>query len=76
MLFGYAMQTIPRQVWLDKSGKQLIQWPIEEVEKLRKNQVSISGKKLPSKSVLEVAGITASQVSQKIPHTLTYYFFP
>ncbi|KAJ1270894.1 hypothetical protein BS78_06G085700 [Paspalum vaginatum] len=33
---GWAgIQAIPRTVWLDPSGKQLLQWPIEEVEALR-----------------------------------------
>ncbi|XP_019443111.1 PREDICTED: beta-fructofuranosidase, insoluble isoenzyme CWINV3-like isoform X1 [Lupinus angustifolius] len=60
---GWAgLQTIPRQVWLDKSGKQLIQWPIEEVEKLHDKQITITGEKLVSGSTLEVSGITASQV--------------
>ncbi|XP_057427055.1 beta-fructofuranosidase, insoluble isoenzyme CWINV3-like isoform X2 [Lotus japonicus] len=59
---GWAgLQSIPRQIWLDKSGKQLVQWPIEEVEKLRGTQISIKGEKLLSGSTLEVSGITASQ---------------
>lgn len=61
------MQAIPRQVWLDnKSGKQLIQWPIEEVEKLRGKKTSINGEKLVSGSILEVSSITASQVSKEV----------
>ncbi|KAE9586237.1 putative glycosidase [Lupinus albus] len=60
---GWAgLQSIPRQVWLDKSGKRLIQWPIEEVEKLRDKQITITGEKLTTGSTLEVSGITASQV--------------
>lgn len=58
------MQSIPRQVWLDnKSGNRLIQWPIEEVEKLRGKKVSMNGEKLVSGAILEVSGVTASQVS-------------
>ncbi|KAE9599813.1 putative glycosidase [Lupinus albus] len=64
---GWAgLQSIPRQVWLDKSGKQLMQWPIEEVEKLRDKQVSILGKKLIGGSTLQVSGITASQVDVEV----------
>ncbi|KAK4274570.1 hypothetical protein QN277_017770 [Acacia crassicarpa] len=64
---GWAgLQAIPRQVWLDKSGKRLVQWPVEEVEKLRKNPVSINGEKLISKSLLEVTGITASQADVEV----------
>ncbi|KAI9118663.1 hypothetical protein K1719_010995 [Acacia pycnantha] len=64
---GWAgLQAIPRQVWLDKSGKRLVQWPVEEVEKLRKNPVSINGEKLMSKSLLEVSEITASQADVEV----------
>lgn len=41
-----------------------MQWPIEEVEKLREKQISIKGEKLVGGSILEVSGITASQVSK------------
>lgn len=57
-----GLQSIPRRVWLDKSGKQLLQWPVEEIETLRDNQVSIHGKKLLSGAVFELSGITAAQV--------------
>ncbi|CAN1813633.1 Beta-fructofuranosidase, insoluble isoenzyme 1 [Linum perenne] len=33
---GWAgIQAIPRKVWLDPNGKQLLQWPVEELERLR-----------------------------------------
>ncbi|KAJ1442815.1 Glycosyl hydrolase family 32, N-terminal [Sesbania bispinosa] len=64
---GWAgLQSIPRQVWLDKSGKQLVQWPIGEVEKLRDKQISIKGEKLIGGSTLEVSGITASQADVEV----------
>ncbi|XP_058728686.1 beta-fructofuranosidase, insoluble isoenzyme CWINV1-like isoform X1 [Vicia villosa] len=64
---GWAgLQAIPRKFWLDKSGKRLIQWPIEEVENLRDKQISIAGKKLEGGSTLEVLGITASQVDVEV----------
>lgn len=56
------MQTIPRRIWLDKSGKQLIQWPIANIEKLRYNPVKLNGKVIKEGSLLEVSGITAAQV--------------
>ncbi|KAJ0030171.1 hypothetical protein Pint_12973 [Pistacia integerrima] len=61
-----GVQSIPRRIWLDKSGKQLVQWPVEEIETLRGKQVSIHDKKLESGSVLEVLGITASQIDHSI----------
>ncbi|KAG4380445.1 hypothetical protein GLYMA_16G175800v4 [Glycine max] len=64
---GWAgLQSIPRQVWLHKSGKWLMQWPIEEVEKLHDKQVSIMGEKLVSESTIEVSGIPASQVDVEV----------
>ncbi|KAK2398878.1 Glycosyl hydrolase family 32 protein [Trifolium repens] len=64
---GWAgLQTIPRKIWLDKSGKQLIQWPIEELENLRDEQISITGEKLLSGSTVEVKGITASQADVEV----------
>ncbi|XP_027333666.1 beta-fructofuranosidase, insoluble isoenzyme CWINV1-like [Abrus precatorius] len=64
---GWAgLQCIPRQVWLDKSGKRLIQWPIEEVEKLRDKQITIIGEKIIGGSTLEVTGITASQADVEV----------
>ncbi|KOM48860.1 hypothetical protein LR48_Vigan07g256400 [Vigna angularis] len=64
---GWAgLQSIPRQVWLHTNGKMLMQWPIEEVEKLRENQISIKGEKLVGGSSLEVSGITASQADVEV----------
>nr|ASW25863.1 beta-fructofuranosidase, insoluble isoenzyme CWINV1 [Litchi chinensis] len=61
-----GVQSIPRQIWLDESGKQLVQWPVEEVEMLRGKQASINNKKLESGSVFEVSGIIASQVDVEV----------
>nr|KYP72219.1 Beta-fructofuranosidase, insoluble isoenzyme CWINV3 [Cajanus cajan] len=64
---GWAgLQCIPRQVWLDESGKRLMHWPIEEVEKLRDKQISIMGEKLVGGTILEVSGITASQADVEV----------
>ena len=57
------LQSIPRVVWLSSSGKQLVQWPIQEIESLRKNKVEIQHKELKSGSMFEVVGITAAQVT-------------
>ncbi|KAK7383332.1 hypothetical protein VNO78_29009 [Psophocarpus tetragonolobus] len=64
---GWAgLQSIPREVWLDKSGKRLVQWPIEEVEKLRDKHISVAGEKLVHGSNLEVLDITASQADVEV----------
>ncbi|KAL6514342.1 Invertase [Orobanche hederae] len=60
---GWAgIQLIPRKVWLDRKGKQLIQWPIEEVETLRGKKVELRNKKkLVKGEKVEIKGITAAQ---------------
>ncbi|KDP40759.1 hypothetical protein JCGZ_24758 [Jatropha curcas] len=64
---GWAgIQAIPRVIWLGKSGKQLIQWPIEEIEKLRTNPINLPRKVLKKGSVLQVAGVTAAQADVEI----------
>ncbi|KAJ0076066.1 hypothetical protein Patl1_33496 [Pistacia atlantica] len=61
-----GLQAIPRSLWLDKSGKQLVQWPIAEVERQRGHQVDWPSKLLEEGSVLEVTGITAAQADVEI----------
>ncbi|KAL5755711.1 hypothetical protein ACOSQ2_020457 [Xanthoceras sorbifolium] len=64
---GWAgVQAIPRNVWLDKSRKQLLQWPIKEIEKLRGNQVKWPSKILEGGSKLEVTGVTAGQADIEV----------
>ncbi|MFS7903656.1 putative beta-fructofuranosidase [Helianthus anomalus] len=53
---------IPRTVWLDPSGKQLLQWPIAELETLRHKNVQLSDKELKKGDIVEVAGINVAQV--------------
>ncbi|KAF5797856.1 putative glycosidase [Helianthus annuus] len=68
---GWAgIQSIPRQVYLSDAGRQLVQWPIEETEKLREKHVTYSNKKLKGKSLFEVTGITASQVDIQLSFNL------
>ncbi|KAL0562261.1 hypothetical protein IC582_002713 [Cucumis melo] len=61
-----GIQAIPRTVWLDASGKQLIQWPIEEIQKLRKNKVTLTNKVLKKGSTIEVKGVTPSQADVEV----------
>ncbi|EYU35516.1 hypothetical protein MIMGU_mgv1a025972mg [Erythranthe guttata] len=59
---GWAgVQLIPRTIVLDPNGKQLLQWPIEEVETLRGNKVELSNKILNKGESVEIKGITAAQ---------------
>ena len=56
------LQAIPRTVWLDPNRKQLLQWPVEELNGLRGKQVKLSHQKLYKEQHVEVKGITAAQV--------------
>lgn len=57
-------------VWLDKNERQLVQWPVEEVESLRDRKVKLSDKVLRKGEPLEITGITAAQVS--VPPIVLY----
>ncbi|KAJ9179338.1 hypothetical protein P3X46_011141 [Hevea brasiliensis] len=71
---GWAgIQAIPRAVWLDKSGKQLVQWPIEEIEMLRTNPVHLPSQDLKGGSVLEVPSVTAAQADVEITFKLSNF---
>lgn len=64
---GWAgIQLIPRTLWLDPSGKQLLQWPIEELESLRGKKVELNKVKLNSGHSEEVKGITAAQADVEV----------
>ncbi|KAK6289300.1 hypothetical protein POUND7_000841 [Theobroma cacao] len=63
--------SIPRSILLSKTGKQLIQWPIKEIETLRAENVSIQEKLLKGGSVIEVLGVTASQADVEVSFDLT-----
>nr|XP_043627331.1 beta-fructofuranosidase, insoluble isoenzyme CWINV1-like [Erigeron canadensis] len=68
---GWAgLQSFPRAIWIDRNGRQLIQWPVEEIEKLRENEVKLQNKKLKSGSVHEIQGITAAQADVTISFKL------
>uniref|UniRef100_A0A803MXT4 Reverse transcriptase zinc-binding domain-containing protein n=1 Tax=Chenopodium quinoa TaxID=63459 RepID=A0A803MXT4_CHEQI len=72
-LKGWAgIQAIPRSIWLDPKGKQLVQWPVEEVERLRANKVELNNRPLKSGNRFEIKGITTVQadveVTFKIPN--------
>ncbi|KAJ4949973.1 hypothetical protein NE237_026805 [Protea cynaroides] len=68
-----GVQAIPRNIWLDKAGKQLkqlVQWPVAEIENLRKTPVELQNTQLNGGSVLEVTGVTASQVDVEVSFNL------
>ncbi len=56
------LQTIPRAVWLHKSGKQLVQWPVKEVENLRMNPVNWPTKVIKGGELIPITGVNSAQV--------------
>jgi len=61
------LQGIPRTIALDsKTGVNLIQWPIEEIESLRGHKLSQTDVKLDAGAVVKVKGAAGNQVSKKI----------
>ncbi|CAL0310528.1 unnamed protein product [Lupinus luteus] len=60
---GWAgIQAIPRTIWLDPSRRQLIQWPVEELNSLRGEKVKMNNQKLNKGDYVQVKGVNAAQV--------------
>ena len=68
-------QAIPRTVWLDPSGKQLLQWPVEELEALRGKSVTFKDRVIRPGQHVEVTGIQAAQVSRVLINTCNPLIF-
>ncbi|XP_043704813.1 beta-fructofuranosidase, insoluble isoenzyme CWINV1-like [Telopea speciosissima] len=66
-----GIQAIPRNIWLDKTGKQLVQWPIEEIEMLHEKPIDWHSTELKAGSLLEVSGVTASQADVDVSFNLS-----
>ncbi|XP_077235713.1 beta-fructofuranosidase, insoluble isoenzyme 1-like [Tasmannia lanceolata] len=68
---GWAgVQAIPRAVWLDSNGKQLVQWPIAEVKTLRRKQVDLHHKSLKKGDLVHIKGIIAPQADVEVEFDL------
>ncbi|KAK7349253.1 hypothetical protein VNO77_06474 [Canavalia gladiata] len=61
-----GIHAIPRAIWLHKSGKQLVQWPVMEIEKLRVKPVKWPTKVLKGGQMLQVKGVTAAQADVEV----------
>ncbi|KAK1438292.1 hypothetical protein QVD17_04099 [Tagetes erecta] len=66
-----GLHSFPRSIWLDQNQKQLVQWPIEEIEMLHENEVGFQNTNLEDASLLEIEGITAWQADVMISFKLT-----
>ncbi|CAA6660648.1 unnamed protein product [Spirodela intermedia] len=72
---GWAgVQTIPRSVWLDDGGEQLVQWPVEELETLRGKEVRAHNVVLRKGRYFEINGIRTSQVTLSLSLSLITVF--
>ncbi|CAN6234937.1 unnamed protein product [Urochloa humidicola] len=69
---GWAgIQAIPRKVWLDFGGKQVLQWPVEEVEALRHQPpVTLKGTVIKPGQHVEVSGIETAQADVEVSFAL------
>ncbi|ONK77595.1 uncharacterized protein A4U43_C02F8310 [Asparagus officinalis] len=64
---GWAgIQTVPRVLSVDTDGKRLIQWPIEEIESLRREQIHLQDIELKTGSQVEVRGLKVSQADVEV----------
>ncbi|CAM0902274.1 unnamed protein product [Alopecurus aequalis] len=64
---GWAgVQTVPRKIWLDSAGKQMLQWPIQEIETLRKKQVRLLGAEVNAGGVNEIIGVSSVQADVEV----------
>ncbi|KAJ1693236.1 hypothetical protein LUZ63_009934 [Rhynchospora breviuscula] len=71
VLRGWSgIQTFPRALWLDNNGKQLLQWPIEEIESLRKQKIQLHDYELQSGTRYEFTGILGTQADVEIEFEL------
>jgi len=61
-----CVQSFPRALWLDTDGKQLVQWPVEEIETLRRKQVTLLGAVVGSGGLHEIAGIETLQADVEV----------
>ncbi|XP_074288896.1 fructan 6-exohydrolase-like isoform X3 [Silene latifolia] len=68
-----GVQAIPRTIVLDKSGKQLVLWPIKEMETLRENQVHFPPQLLGSESKVKVPQVLATQADVEVSFKVTEY---
>lgn len=61
-----GIQTFPRALWLDADGRQLVQWPVEEIETLRKGRAALAGAVVGAGGLREIAGVDALQADVEV----------
>ncbi|KAJ0547530.1 putative beta-fructofuranosidase [Helianthus annuus] len=69
---GWAgIQLIPRKVWLDPRGQMLLQWPISELETLRRKKVELNNVIVKKGNIVEVKGLIAVQADVDVTFTFS-----
>jgi beta-fructofuranosidase len=56
-----GLQSFPRALWLDAGGRQLVQWPVEEIETLRRRRADAVGAEVEAGGLREIGGVESSQ---------------
>ncbi|CAO2044119.1 unnamed protein product [Urochloa humidicola] len=66
-----GLQSFPRALWLDAGGKQLVQWPVEEIETLRRKRAAMAGFELEASGLREVEGVESLQADVDVVFEIT-----
>lgn len=65
-----GIQTFPRVVSLDDNGRQLLQWPIKELESFRRKQGNLHDIELETGGLVEVEGLKVSEADVEVEFEL------
>ncbi|KAL8139804.1 hypothetical protein V2J09_005825 [Rumex salicifolius] len=66
-----GIQTFPRSIILDVSQKQLVQWPVKEIEMLRETKVELPSKVIKGGSMIQVFEVTAAQADVEVSFNIS-----
>ncbi|CAO1943685.1 unnamed protein product [Urochloa humidicola] len=66
-----GLQSFPRALWLDDGGRQLVQWPVEEIETLRRRRAAMVGAEVEAGGMREVEGVESSQADVEVVFEVT-----
>ncbi|XP_020573357.1 beta-fructofuranosidase, insoluble isoenzyme 4-like [Phalaenopsis equestris] len=68
---GWAgVLTVPRAIWLHKNGKQLMQWPVRELESLRREKIELKDVEVSKGGLIEIKGVKTSQADIEVEFEL------
>nr|XP_019704321.1 beta-fructofuranosidase, insoluble isoenzyme 4 [Elaeis guineensis] len=65
-----GIQAVPRTIWLDSNGRQLVQWPVKELESLRRNGAHLHNTEIKTGGLFEIKGVKASQADIEVDFEL------